>query len=129
MHDRKIDEYRNSVKTKAIVIDKLYGDGKGRRPHSGYKYPQYSFRYNDTNFITADRNVYARNLSIGDSVTVIFRKDNPGDAVVYKFISYWVSLPHILVGLLIAAFFPFTAIVIGEYIEFKKNPDEYDQQV
>ena len=85
LHDRKIDEYRKCVKARAIVIDKLLKEMVG--PDENYNYPQYMFRYNDSTYISADRNSALSNLSIGDSVTVVFRQDNPGDAVVYKFIS------------------------------------------
>jgi hypothetical protein len=123
LHGRKIDEYRNSINMKAIVIDRI--ETQGRRRYTIYHYPQYRFNYNDSTYITADRSAHAKSFAIGDSVSIIFRKDNPGDALVYDFFRYWVSLPHLLIGILLALFFFFACINIADYIDFRNDPN-YD---
>jgi hypothetical protein len=122
MYFIKINEYRISTFAKALVIDKFYGQGGSTRHGggAGYYYPQYQYLYNDSIYITADHNFFARNVSVGDSVTVILKKDNPDEAILYRFVSYWISLPHLLIASVIIAFFPSAAFVIKQYLEFHK---------
>jgi hypothetical protein len=122
LHDRKIDEFRNSVKMKAVVTDQI--ETRGRRRYTTYNYPQYSFCYNDSTYITADRSAHAKGLAIGDSVTILFTKDNPGDAVVYSFFRYWIPLPYLIIGAILSIFFYFAAINIADYIDWKNDPDK-----
>ena len=105
---------------KAIVIDQI--EAQGRRRYTTYRYPQYRFDYRDSTYITAGRGAHTKGFAIGDSVSIIFREDDPGDAIVYDFFRYWVSLPHLLIVVLLALFFFFACINIADYIDFRKDP-------
>jgi len=51
MYQAKREEYKNSEKITATVIDRL--ESTARRKH--YFYPQFQFSYNDSIYISADQ--------------------------------------------------------------------------
>ena len=108
---------------KAVIIDRI--ETSGRRSVN-YDYPQYTYNYNDSIYINADRNAHSKRRSPGDSVTIIFKKEKPDDAIIYNFFRYWIPLPYLIIGVLMALFFYFAAINFADYIDFKNNPDKYD---
>lgn len=118
----KMEEYHGSIKAKGEVIDMLWaGGGRGKYGSGRYQYPQFSFVYEDSTYISSDKNMYAKTRSIGDRVTVIFTPDNPGEARIYSVLTYWVSFPALLIsGLLIGLVFGIL-FVIGQYDLYKKE--------
>jgi hypothetical protein len=101
----KEEGYRNSEKRTAVVIDKLDGyipGGRFRERH--YLYPQFQFEYNDSMYTSADHIVSAEDMRVGDKLTVIFPANDPDDAVIYEFLSYWIDWITLIVCFLIAVF-------------------------
>jgi hypothetical protein len=118
----KMEEYAGSVKVKGEVIDMLWaGRGSGKYSSGRYKYPQFSFEYNDSTYISSDKNMYAKTRDIGDRVTVIFPADMPEEARIYSVLTWWISFPTLLVsGLLFAMLFG-VLFVTGQYNLYKKE--------
>lgn len=112
-----IDEYRNSEKVKAVVIDQLLGAGKGNR---GY-YPQFQFSYKGNIFTSADKLIWVRNKKKGDHLTVIFPKGRPGEAIAYTILSYWVSFTKFSISFLIAYLLFKIPFLSGQYTAFKRE--------
>ena len=106
MYQAKKEEYKNSKKIRAVIIDRIETFGK----RGGYYYPQFQFTYNDSVYISADKLSWTRGKKQGDSITVIFPKGNPEQAIAYTFVSYWISLPALLTSFMIF-FFIFAVIV------------------
>ena len=118
MYNSKIDEYKDSIKAKAVVIDELVGSG---RKGGTYYYPQYRFSYLDSEYVNADRHASLARFDIGDSLVVIFRKNNPSDAIAFNFIPYWIPLPTLLLGVLLSLILPSIAFVFDQYLQFRKE--------
>lgn len=110
-----IDEYRNSEKAKAVVIDQLLGAGRGKR---GY-YPQFQFSYKGNIYTSADELVWVRNKKKGDNLTVIFLKGKPDQAIAYTLISYWVPFYKLVPSFIIAFFLFSLPFLWGQYAAFK----------
>lgn len=120
----RVNEYRASVKVKGEVIDMLYqsGGGGGKWGGGRYHYPQFSFTYNDSTYISSSANAYAKTRSVGDKVTLIFLPDKPGDATIYSLLTYWIDFPIFVVFAILAAFIFVLPLVLKQYWLFK---DEY----
>lgn len=112
LYQSKKEEYRNSEKIRAVVIDRI--ESTGRRNH--YFYPQFQFTYNDSDYVSADKLYWTREKSIGEKLTVVFPKGEPENAVVYTFVSYWIVLPALLLSFVIF-FFIYALIVIIKWKE------------
>jgi hypothetical protein len=106
MYQTKREEYKNSEKITATVIDRI--ESTERRKH--YFYPQFQFGYNDSIYISADQLYWTREKRKGEMITVIFPKGDPEDAVVYTFVSWWIPLPPLLISFMI--FFFFFAVIV-----------------
>ena len=111
MYQSKKEEYKNSEKASAVVIDRI--ERTGRR---SYFYPQFQFTYNDSVYISADKLLWTRGKEIGKKLIVIFPKGYPEAAVIYTFVSYWIVLPTLLLSIMIFFFF-FAIIVIVKWKE------------
>jgi len=107
---------------KAVVIDRMEIT---RVRAVDYNYPQYQYVYNDSTYINSDRSAHAKGLDVGDSTTIIFNKNNPDEAIIYNFFRYWIPLPYLIIGVLIASFIYFVVINIADYIDFRNDP-KYD---
>jgi hypothetical protein len=113
-----IDEYRNTEKVEAIVIDKLMRFSR----HKQYYYPQFRFEYNGSRYLFAKRGKpYFSSWSIGEKATAIFPKGQPGEAKVYSFFSYWVSLSKIFFSFMIALFLFVIPVFLRWYAEFNRK--------
>lgn len=94
----KIDDYRNSERVTATVVDKLSGIGR----RSDYYYPQFQFTFDDSVYTSAEHLVWVRSKDPGDKIKLIFPRNRPEDAIAYTFISYWVTLPKLIISFLVA---------------------------
>jgi hypothetical protein len=111
MYRSKKEEYKNSEKVSAVVIDRIEHTGK-----RSYFYPQFQFTYNDSVYISADDLLWTRGKKIGKKLTVLFPKGQPEYAVIYTFVSYWIILPTLLLSFMIFFFF-YAMIVIIKWKE------------
>jgi hypothetical protein len=118
MYFDNIDAYRNSEKVKGKVVDILVGRGYKR---GYYNYPQIEFNYRDSLFLFGQSRGWIGAPSIGDSVTVIFPKGEPGKAERYLFLPYWVSLTALFFSFMIAGFLFVIPIFVKWYNDFKKH--------
>ena len=106
MYESKKAAYRNSEKREAVVIDRL----EARTSRGIAYYPQFQFNYNDSVYISADKLWLTSGKRPGAKLIVIFPNGSPGDAVIYTFVSYWISAPTLILSFLIA-FFVFGMII------------------
>jgi hypothetical protein len=112
-----IDQYRNSEKIKAVVVDELIGYGRRGRE---YSYPQIQFIYNDSAwFFGHESSLSAKN--IGDSVTVIFPEGEPEKAQKYSFFPYWISLTKLFFSFMISLFLFMIPVFLRMYGGFKRE--------
>lgn len=124
----KMEEYQGSVKIKGEVIDMLWaGGGRGKYSSGRYKYPQFSFVYDDSTYISSDKNMYAKTRDIGDRVTVIFPAGMPEEARIYSVITYWVSFPALLVSAFLVAIFLGIVFVKNQYDQYKREMERRRQ--
>jgi hypothetical protein len=114
----KVDEYYESEKAQGVVTDML--ESSGRRSSTSY-YPQFQFIYRDSLYTSADNGTMARFKEIDDKVTVIFPGGRPEEAVIYTIISYWISLPAVLLSAAIATFFFAIPFIVRQYRLFKEE--------
>ena len=100
------DVYRESEKHRAVVIDRLEGQGAGRYGNrsSRYYYPQFQFLYHDSLYTSADKIIWIRGKRPGDSLTVIFPRGEPETAKAYVILSYWICLPDLLIAFVLFVF-------------------------
>ena len=112
LYQSKKEEFRQSEKIRAVVIDRL--ESTGRRNH--YFYPQFQFTYNDSVYISADKLYWTREKAVGEKLTLVFPKGEPENAVIYTFVSYWIVLPTLLVSIMIF-FFIYAMIIIIKWKE------------
>jgi hypothetical protein len=82
-----IDQYRNSEKKQAEVVDRLLAQGRKR---GWYYYPQLKFVYNDSIYLFGEsHSFFPSRYRIGNNVTIIFPKGEPDKAEIYSFLPYW----------------------------------------
>ncbi len=110
-----IDEYRNSEKATAVVIDQLLGAGRKRYGGQGAYYPQFQFTYKDSIYTSADKLVWIRHKRPGHKLTVIFPKDRPGEAIAYTILSYWVSFTKLAISFMITFFMFAIYFILSQY--------------
>ena len=120
-YNENIDAYKNSEKGRGQVVDQLVGTSRGWKGGGTYNYPQLVFVYNDSQYFFADKSMYAKSLSRGDSATIIFPRKHPGEARVYSIISYWISFPVVMVSFMISLFIFMIPIFASQYSRFKKE--------
>ncbi len=94
--------------TKGVVADfttkMIHGKG---RPVESNPFPVVAFTpKNDSIIYHADLgdNFIFRKMSIGDSVTIIYNPNLPGEASYYSFPYYWIGMIEIWAGLFVLAF-------------------------
>ena len=109
MYQSKKEVYKTSEKREATVIDIVRQRGK-------FHYPQFQFVYNDSTYISSDKLFWTSGWEPGEKLTVIFPKKEPGQAIIYTFVSYWISMPALLLSFMIF-FFVFAMIVIIKWGE------------
>ena len=112
MYQNKKEDYKNSEKRKATVIDRI----EQRRRKGEYYYPQFQFVYNDSTYISSDKLFWTSGWEPGEKLTVIFPEGQPEQAIIYTFVSYWIYMPALLIGFMIF-FFVFAMIVIIKWGE------------
>lgn len=111
MYQSKKQDYKNSEKVVAAVIDRIEINDHW---HRHYQYPQFQFTYNDSIYISADQLTWTRGKEPGDKVAVIFPKGKPEEAIIYTFVSYWIYLPALLISFMVAIFI-FAALVFVKW--------------
>jgi hypothetical protein len=114
-YESRINEYRVSIKQKAEVVDRLRTTVRTKAVGRSTViwYPQFQMTYEDSVYIFADHDFWARSYTTGETATVIFLPDKPKDAVVYNFLRYWISLPVLIVSFVLSLFFFIIPVIIN----------------
>ena len=110
------EELEKCYRTKGEVIDQIWLAQPGLRRTTYAWRPQVSFPLGDTSYIFTDDHT---RFATGETVDVLYRKDSPGDAIIYTF-RFWIDM-GIIVPFMLFGGFIFSLVWI-RFTDYGKKP-------